>query len=245
MSDWLIDLGNTRLKLAALAHGGMHGPVRAVPHAAAARLIDDDAGFKRGYTAWLASVAPDAVAGPLIGALEARGLRVERVLTQAREGRLHIAYAEPQMLGVDRFLTLLAASARDDGPWVVVSAGSALTADVLAADGQHLGGVIAPMPAQMRAALAQRFLALDVPTGDVHALGASTADAIASGAVHAACGLVERVARAARLQCGGEPLVLVSGGDAEAVLTLDLPRMQSAPTLVLEGLAAYARARVG
>ena len=245
MSDWLIDLGNTRLKLAPLAAGGAHGPVRAVVHAAIARLLEDDAEFEQGDTAWLASVAPAAVVEPLVGALQARGLRVERIAVQAREGHLQIAYADPQALGVDRFLALVAASARDDGPWVVVSAGSALTADVLATDGRHLGGVIAPMPAHMRSALAQRFSALDVAAGEVHALGANTSDAIASGAAHAACGLVERVTRAARLQCGAEPLVLVGGGDADVLRDLDLPRMQSAPTLVLEGLAIYARARAG
>ncbi len=245
MSDWLLDLGNTRLKLAPLGAGGARGPVRAVVHAAMAQLVDGQLEFKRGDTAWLASVAPAAVTDPLIASLVARGLQVQRVLTQASEGRLRIAYDDPHALGVDRFLALLAASGRDDGPWVVVSAGSALTADVLATDGRHLGGVIAPMPAQMRASLAQRFAALDVAVGDVHALGANTADAIASGAAHAACGLVERVVRQARLHCGAEPVVLVGGGDAEALLTLDLPRLQPAPSLVLDGLAAYARARAG
>lgn len=243
MSDWLLDLGNSRLKLAVLAADAAHGPVRAVAHAAIKRVVAEDASVGPGDTAWLASVAAAAVLDPLVAILQARGLRVERVTTRAREGRLQIAYPDPHTLGVDRFLALLAASVRDDGPWVVVSAGTALTADVLATDGRHLGGVIAAMPADMRAALARRVPALDVPGGDVRALGTDTADAIASGAAHAACGLVERIARAAQLQCGAEPLVLVAGGGAEALRALDVPRLQSAPTLVLAGLAAYARAR--
>jgi type III pantothenate kinase len=244
MRHWLLDLGNSRLKLAALDDGAP-GPVRAFAHARIAQAIGDDAELVRGDVAWLASVAPAALGDALQSALQARGLAVERVATQAREGRLRIAYADPRALGVDRFLGLLAASRRDDGPWVVVSAGSALTADALASDGRHLGGVIAAMPAQMRDALAGRFPALDVPAGKVHALGATTADAIASGAAHALCGLVERVARETRRACAAEPLVLVGGGDADALHTLEMPRLQSAQALVLDGLAAYARARAG
>jgi type III pantothenate kinase len=244
MKHWLLDLGNSRLKLAAL-DAGVPAAVRAFAHARIAQAIADDAELAPGDSAWLASVAPAAITDLLEVALRTRGLRVERVVTQVREGRLRIAYGDPRALGVDRFLALLAASQRDDGPWVVVSAGSALTADALASDGRHLGGVIAPMPAQLRGALAQRFPALDVPAGEVHALGASTADAIASGAAHALCGLVERVARETRRSCAAEPLVLIGGGDAEALQTLELPRLESAPTLVLGGLAAYARARLG
>lgn len=244
MSHWLLDLGNTRLKLAPLA-GDQAGPVRAFAHPRIAQAIADDAALADGDTAWLASVAPPDVTVSLQTALQARGLRVERVATQSREGRLRIAYADPGTLGVDRFLALLAASQRGDGPWVAVSAGSALTADGLASDGRHLGGVIAPMPAQLRAALGQRFPALDLPAGSVHAFGDNTADAIASGAAHALCGLVERIARETRRICAAEPLVLLGGGDTEALHTLDLPRMHPAPALVMDGLAAYARARAG
>lgn len=244
MNHWLLDLGNSRLKLAAL-HDGAPGAVRAFAHAHIAEAIAGAADMQRGDVAWLASVAPADVADPLAAALQARGLRVDRVATQSREGRLRIAYDAPRALGVDRFLALLAASQRHDGPWVVVSAGSALTADALDRDGRHLGGVIAPMPAQLRSALAQRFPALDVPTGNVRALGADTGDAIASGAAHALCGLVERVARETRRACAAEPLVLLGGGDAEALHTLEVPRLLAVPTLVLDGLAAFARARAG
>ena len=244
MNHWLLDLGNSRLKLAALTDGAP-GAVRAFDHARIAHEIANDAGLARGDVAWLASVAPAAVTTALQAALLARGLQVGRVATQAREGRLQIAYADPRALGVDRFLALLAASRRDDGPWVVVSAGSALTADALASDGRHLGGVIAAMPAQLRGALAQRFPALDVPVGDVRPLAANTADAIASGAAHALCGLVERVARQTRRACAAEPLVLLGGGDPDALQALELPRLQAAPMLVLDGLAAYALARAG
>ncbi len=250
MSDWLLDLGNTRLKLAPLdvarqaaRQAIAQTDVQAIAHPDMLGHLASHPVIARGDRAWLASVAPEPLTASLVLLLESQGIAVVRVRTHPQEGRLRIAYADADTLGVDRFLALLAASHRDDGPWLLVSAGSALTADVLAADGQHLGGVIAPSPIHARAALAERFPALDVPMGRAGALGKTTADAIAAGIAHAACGLVERVLHAARQQLGSEPLVLLSGGDAGALTGVAAPRLEAAPALVLEGLAAYARAR--
>ncbi|CAN5329975.1 type III pantothenate kinase [soil metagenome] len=257
MSDWLLDLGNTRLKLAPLAaldvardvardvasHPIAPADVQAIAHPDIAAFLASHPAIARGDRAWLASVASEPVTASLVLLLESQGIEVVRVRTQPQQGRLRIAYADADALGVDRFLALLAASGRDDGPWVLVSAGSALTADVLAADGQHLGGVIAPSASHARAALAERFPALDVPMGRAEALGTTTADAIAAGVAHAACGLVERVLHVARQQWGSEPLVLLSGGAAGLLTGVTAPRLEVAPALVLEGLAAYARAR--
>jgi type III pantothenate kinase len=146
---------------------------------------------------------------------------------------------------VDRFLALLAASGRDDGPWLLVSAGSALTVDLLQADGAHVGGLIAPMPDTMRAALASRFAVLDVPAGEVLDFAGDTADAIASGCAGAAIGLVERSLRQAAERLGTEPTLLLGGGAAGLFAGIAHPRVHAVPSLVLEGLAIYADAGTG
>ena len=89
--------------------------------------------------------------------LARHGCPAQRVRTLPEAAGVRIAYAEPSRLGVDRFLALLGAHARGPGPWLLVSAGSALTVDLLDSSGQHRGGVIAPSPEHMRAALAARF----------------------------------------------------------------------------------------
>jgi type III pantothenate kinase len=134
---------------------------------------------------------------------------------------------------------MLGAVAREDGPWLLASAGSALTVDVLDRDGQHRGGLIAPMPAQMRSALATRFAQLDVPEGSAADFGCDTADAIASGARAAALGLLEHSFRRASALLGKAPTVLVGGGNAEWLLQADVPGAQAAPGLVLDGMARY------
>jgi type III pantothenate kinase len=239
---WLLDLGNTRLKMAPL-HKGARGEVTALPHA------DDDfevalrAHFDAhdGDEAWLASVAPPDTTSHLRSLMQDLGIEVQRVHARAAMGRLKIAYAEPARLGVDRFLALLAASERDDGPWLVASAGSALTIDLLGSDGLHVGGLIAPMPAQMRAALATRFTQLDLPEGAAMDFASDTADAIASGARAAALGVLEHGWRRACTLLGCEPKVLVSGGSAELLLQAEVPRMEAMPALVLDGMARYVK----
>jgi type III pantothenate kinase len=237
---WLLDLGNTRLKMAPLVKGG-RGELTALVHA------DDDFevalrahfGAHDGDEAWLASVAPLDTTSHLRSLLQDLGMEVQRVHTRASLGRLKIAYAEPSRLGVDRFLAMLGAVAREDGPWLLASAGSALPVDVLDRDGQHRVGLIPPMPALMRSALATRFAQLDVPEGSAADFGCDTADAIASGARAAALGLLEHSFRRASALLGKAPTVLVGGGNAEWLLQADVPGAQAAPGLVLDGMARY------
>jgi type III pantothenate kinase len=255
MTDWLLDLGNTRLKVAALQGDGP-GDMHAFAHSELPAALGLVEGLRPGDRAWLASVGPDDVARNLEDLLLAAGLRVERVATQAAEGGMRIAYAEPARLGVDRFLALLGASARADGPWVVVSAGSALTADVLAADGRHLGGVIAPTAAHMQAMLGLRFPALDAalrtmqpriawPAPVAPRLGEDTLEGVLAGTRHAQGGLVERVLREAQARLGTAPTLLLTGGDAADFDDVEAARRAVVPALVLQGLAQYARARAG
>jgi len=244
--NWLIDLGNTRLKCAVMDGQGALGEVHAFAHAdpqAAQRLAELLGPAEEGDTVWLASVASLAATEALTTAVAAGGYRVERVRTRSRMGHLRIAYAEPARLGVDRFLAMLAASERRDGPWLIVSVGSALTVDALAADGNHLGGLIAPTPQHVREAMAERFPVMNLPTGQASDFAADTADAVASGARAAALGVVERSLRQAGNRFGTTPTLLVSGGAAEALADLGHSPRIDAPALVLEGLALYARSR--
>jgi type III pantothenate kinase len=101
--------------------------------------------------------------------------------------------------------------------------------------------LIAPMPAQMRGALATRFSQLDVPEGAADDFGCDTADAVASGARSAALGLLEHSYRRACALLGKAPTVLLGGGQAELLLQAEVPGAQAAPGLVLDGMARYVK----
>jgi len=242
--QWLIDLGNSRIKCAPLDARGRRGEVFAIDHEHADPLhllVQHVGAVTDGDQAWIASVAAVDRTDALVEALRRAGLAVHCIETQARCGKLRIAYAEPWRLGVDRFLAMLAASERDDGPWLVLSAGSALTVDLLGADGVHHGGMIAPMPADMRAALARRFTQLDLPPGKAMDFADNSADAIASGARAALLGLVERALHKGRVLLGVEPTLLLSGGGVDALSGVNAARSILLASLVLDGMALYVR----
>jgi type III pantothenate kinase len=240
MSTWLFDLGNTGLKFACWRDGKLDD-VHRVDH--------DGIGFaaewteqlpSRFETAWVASVGPAALTVELVDALTARGHRIAMARTQPQFDGVRVAYAQPARLGVDRFMALLAAHARGHGPWLVVGIGTALTIDLIDADGVHRGGRIAPSPTLMRESLHARASQLP-PTGGTNVMFAADTDsALASGCEGAALALVEQSQQAALALLGSRPRILLHGGGA-AALAQALPDATVSPSLVLEGLAQWAR----
>ena len=239
MSDWLFDLGNSRLKCAPLGRDGRVGEVLAIAHDGRAFAPDWSDGLPaRIDAAYVASVAAPALRVALLDALSARCGRIGLASTQRAWAGLRIAYAQPARLGVDRFLALLAARARG-GAWLVAGVGTALTVDLVDAGGRHHGGRIAPSPALMREALQARAAQLPAQGGEYREFAADTSDALASGCIGAALGLLQRSQAEAAQACAGPVPLLLHGGGADALLP-HLPGATHAPALVLEGLARWA-----
>ncbi|MDH7453992.1 type III pantothenate kinase [Luteimonas composti] len=240
MSAWLFDLGNSRLKAAPLGEDGLPGDVLAFAHDGMALAAGWDSVLPpRIDAAHVASVAAPALRVALLDALAARAGRISLASTQPAWAGLRIAYAEPAKLGVDRFLTLLAARRRG-GASLLVGVGTALTIDLVDAGGRHHGGRIAPSPTMMREALHARAAQLPAVGGGYRVFAADTGDALASGCLGAALALVGQSREAAVDACGGPVALLLHGGGAEALLP-HLADAVHAPALVLEGLACWAR----
>lgn len=230
----LIDIGNTRVKWG-LARAGV--------------LADTGAIWREHTPDWttelpaeavsalyVASVAHDSAIEALTGFAAHRGLALQRVVSGPRSGALLNAYAEPERLGVDRWMACIAAQARAAGSVLVADVGTALTLDWVSADGGHGGGLIAPGVNSMRAALRRTTQMRPTHTPDEHAwLARDTDSAIAAGTLRCAIALLDSAAA----ELAPERLLL-TGGEA----TLIAPRLaqpwQVAPHLVLEGLALHA-----
>ncbi|MDQ3269541.1 MAG: type III pantothenate kinase [Pseudomonadota bacterium] len=243
MSQWLFDLGNTRLKCAPLHADGSRGEAVAIPHRggdiaqAIGRVLPP-----RFAVAHLASVADGALRVAVLDALALRCERVSLARTQARFGAVRIAYPEPRQLGVDRFLALLAAHARGGGDVLVCGIGTGLTIDLLDAVGRHHGGLIAPSPVTMREALNDRAPHLPVDGGGAgYDFADNTIDALAAGCDGAALGLIERSLAMGLEKLGRAPVLHLHGGGAEPLSAL-LPGASWSPDLVLDGLAIWAAA---
>lgn len=244
---WLFDLGNTRLKwaradqLASCGATALAYDLDLDLSAAAAAWAD----VREGDEAWLASVGPAAATARLASALGRRGVRTIRASTRPALAGVRIAYADPAKLGVDRFLALLGARARAHRAWLIVGVGTALTIDLLGADGIHHGGLIAPSPTLMRQSLSQRAPHLPGAGGHVVDFADDTLAALASGTTLAARALVARSRHAARRRLGVSPSLLVAGGGAQALLDGWKVQASLATDLVLEGLAVYAAEGAG
>ena len=248
MTQWVFDLGNSRVKCAPLQADGTLGNVFAFAYdegliAALARAVPADAP-REAAEAILASVASPARTALVVDWLTTRFGAVSIARTQSSLAGVRIAYDEPARMGVDRFLALLAARRRGARPWLVVGVGTATTIDLLDAQGRHHGGRIAPSPHLMREALHTAAAQLPAMGGHYVEFATGTVDALASGCDGAALGLVERSLRQARDALGEPPALLWHGGGA-AALAASLQAGEMAPALVLEGLAVWARLGAG
>ena len=243
----LLDLGNTRLKWAWQTPSGEW-------LAAAAVGWREDVGRVL-EAAWEGMPVPSQVIGASVvdtareEQIAAFATRLWRqstywLRTPAQACGVRNAYAEPQRLGVDRFLVMVAAHAAGHGPCVLVSVGTALTLDALTADGCHLGGLIAPGPQLMQQSLFGATARLrPEQVAAIVELADNTADAVASGCWHAAAALVERFASRTAARLGTVPELVLGGGDAAALLPLlSLPARLSQDA-VLRGLAIWADAQ--
>ncbi|MEI6706608.1 MAG: type III pantothenate kinase [Methylococcales bacterium] len=163
-------------------------------------------------------------------------INIVRVSSQAQSLGLTNAYLHPEKLGVDRWLALIAARHFYAVPACVVDCGTAITVDLIDADGHHLGGLISAGLALMKKSLAHGTDAL--PFSDTsYPLEAAnfTEAAIYSGTLLAAVGLIEQV-----LAKHGNVSVILTGGDAALIAPHLSIKAIVDPNLVLRGLAIVA-----
>jgi type III pantothenate kinase len=195
----------------------------------------------------VASVAGTRVDRSLaLGARSARVAPPEFVESQRRAGGVTVGYLEPWRLGVDRFVATIGAHQLAKGKAVcVVGVGTAMTIDLVGADGRHRGGAIIPAPTLMVDTLLSnthgiRRRAEGGSAGVGSSLfGRSTRAAIVQGSRYAAAALIDRAVGEARaLARGRAPLVMLTGGGAPAIQPLVQSTCINVPDLVLQGLAA-------
>ncbi len=166
-------------------------------------------------------------------------LEAQFVTSTAVDCGIRNAYAEPERLGADRWVAMIAAHALTGEHCYVVDCGTAVTIDALAADGQHLGGVIVPGMRLMREALYRETRQIPPETGEPHLLGYSTREGVWGGAAYAVASAIDGITERMIAQCG-PGLRLLTGGDAEGVLPLLQNPYRLEPELIFTGLQVIA-----
>jgi type III pantothenate kinase len=244
----LLDIGNSRIKWATVTGG-------VVEVGGDVLLGEDPAATVAGLLAAVPVVPAEIrvanVAGVLWSAATEQTVRERWDLpvcfaaSQAVAGGIANGYDDAQQLGIDRWLAILAAAVGRDAAVCVVDAGTAVTVDLVAGDGRHLGGYILPGVDLMFSALGRGTGNLERLAGrgssraaDSSDPGHDTFDAMRGGALAAICALIERcVAQLAK--DNAEAVLVMTGGDAPLLMTQLTAAVEYRPQLVLEGLAIY------
>ncbi|MDH4582086.1 pantothenate kinase [Pseudomonas sp. BN415] len=151
-------------------------------------------------------------------------------------------YSEYQRLGLDRWLAVLGAYHIARKPCLVLDLGTAVTSDLVAGNGDHLGGFICPGMPLMRNQLRThtRRIRYDDEAAERALLdmapGRSTVEAVERGCLLMLRGFVKAQIQLAAEYLGEEFEVFLTGGDALLVRDV-LPRARVMPDLVFAGLA--------
>lgn len=218
-----VDIGNTQTHLGAFKNGKL---------------------LEHWRLATTANATADELAGAYAGMLELRGLSFEdinAVIISSTVPRVTPEYEEmtaryvgekcmvvgpgiktgmpirtdnPRELGADRLVNAVAAYERLGGPCVVVDFGTAITYDAVSAEGEYLGGLIAPGVEISLNALAEKAAKLpQIDLGEPERLiGKTTLETIQSGVVYGFAAQVDGIVYRLREELGEELQVIATGG---------------------------------
>ena len=152
---------------------------------------------------------------------------------------------DPETLtGMDRLLNALAAWESVRQACIVVDAGTAVTVDFIDGEGTFHGGAIAPGANLQLKALHDHTDALpdiEFRKPQEGAFGKSTSEAMVLGVYAGIRGMVWRLVEQYAGEYGAYPMVIATGGDAEALFGDDELIDRIVPNLTLIGIAACAR----
>ncbi len=151
-----------------------------------------------------------------------------------------IKYENPREVGADRIVNAIAAyeKYKERGAMIVVDFGTATTFCAIAANGDYLGGAIAPGIGISTEALFQR--AAKLPRIELikpkSVICRNTVTSMQSGIIFGFVGQVDEIVRRMKQELGGEAFVVATGGLANLMAqesgTIDVVE----PFLTLEGL---------
>lgn len=144
----------------------------------------------------------------------------------------------PNEVGADRLVDAFAATRLYGAPLIVVDFGTATTFDCVSAAGDFIGGAIAPGIATSVDALlsrAARLYRVEL-VRPKEAIGRNTATNIQSGVVYGYAGLVDGIVARMKVEMGGDPVVVGTGGLVSLVLGVATSIQHVNDDLRMEGL---------
>jgi len=248
-----VDVGNTQTVAGLMDHGHVvnHWRVATVRH----RTADELAGLLYGFLRledWnprevvtevaIASVVPRLTSQWQLMCEKHLHLNAFVIGPGTRTG-MRILMKNPTEVGADRIVNAVAAFDAYGGPCVVVDFGTATTFDVISADGDYLGGVIAPgIEVSMEALTTRAAKLVKIDLVEPPAvIGKSTVEGLQSGMVYGFAGQVEGIVHAITGELGQTPRVVATGGLAELIARHAEIIETTDPFLTLRGIEMILR----
>ena len=171
--------------------------------------------------------------------LSARYLQAELlVLGPGVRTGIPIRYEDPREVGADRIANAVAGASRYGAPCIVVDFGTSTNFDIVSADREFVGGVLAPGIEISMDALVQRAARLfkidfvEPPS----VIGKNTAASLQSGLVYGFAGQVDGIVERIRAELGAEAPAIATGGLADLIAPHSRTIDRVDPLLTLEGL---------
>jgi type III pantothenate kinase len=222
-----VDVGNTQTHIGIIADGTVDRDWRiaTVRH----RTADEIAGLLQGFFSLQGSRPRDEIDEVGIASVVPRltqqwaqmcekhlGVTAFVVGPGARTG-MRIDMKNPAEVGADRIVNAVAAYERYGGPCIVADYGTATTFDVVSAEGDYLGGAIAPgieVSLEALTTRAAKLIKVEIAEPE-HAIGKTTTEALQAGAVYGFAGEIEGIVHAIWAELGERARVVATGGLAE------------------------------
>src|SRR5436190_22047424 len=237
-----IDVGNTQTALGLFDGDELteHYRLTTEPN----RTGDEVGTLVRGYldTTSLEGICLSSTVPPLIRSYEEFAREDATpilVLGPGTKTGIPIRYDDPREVGPDRIANAVAARERHGAPAIVVDFGTSTNFDVVSADGEYAGGVIAPgIEISMDALFARAARLTKVPfEAPERVIGRSTTAALESGLVYGFAGQVDAIATRIREELGApDAPVIATGGLAELIAPHSATISKVDPELTLQGL---------
>lgn len=221
-----VDVGNTNLVFALVDRGAVK---------ARWRIATDPRRTADEYAVWLHQLlelegySRGDVGGVIIGTVVPRALHNLEVLSEKYFGKsalvagqgaaqwpLQLDVDEPQNVGADRALNVIAAHAKYPGDLLIVDFGTATTFDLCSATGAYTGGIIAPginlsLDALVSAAAKLPRIAIEAPESET-VIGRTTQSQMLIGIYWGYVAMLEGLTERMKAEVGRPLTVIATGG---------------------------------
>lgn len=162
---------------------------------------------------------------------------------QKNDYGINIAYYQPERLGTDRLVGLLAAAERvDSGSVIMIDCGTAVTVDALKGR-EHLGGVILPGLKLLGDSLITNTQAahmMETVLTDPDVFAKDTTQGMGSGCLFMLVGAIEGICQRMQDEMGTDVVRVICGGDAEWVHKHLMGDYLLVPDALMDGLQCIA-----